>query len=420
MLCGNCGYDNLDDARYCAICGSASTEMPGEVRADAGTHPCPSCGFLNEDIASYCRSCGKKMKKRTSGKASKKTAPSMPPPETAEEAPSSQEPAVQEGELAVLFGLDAADAGEAAPAAEAGIAAEPGPGEVPQTAGIEAEIEAEAVPESGDEPEPETTPPSDDDRLVTNPEEMAELIAMAEAEAPLPGEEAVAELPSAEPAEPAAQIAEVIEEAPGTPISEPEAPASPRDGGMITDRDEMTRLTASAKSEEPAPLEPAELAATAEQVADPLETAAEVPEPEVPADADALSTYASTPHESVEAVFADEAASGDDDAEAASAEEMPELSSIFNALIKDLLDLDIEEKGGADAVDTPASVFPLPDPGQYVQPVSEPTKAPRLPSLPKLPTGLRFRDAAGYLVLAAAFLLSGLSIGLWVWYLFVS
>ena len=453
MLCSRCGYDNLDDARYCAICGNASTEpvkTPGEVRVDAGTLPCPSCGFLNEEMAAYCRSCGKKMKKRTSRKVSKKPVPSMPPPEIEEESPLSLEPSVQEAELAVLFGLDASNTGGTASTAEVEVAAEPRPDA--ETAQI-AEIEAEAAPTFDDEPKLETIPPPDDDRPITNPEEMARLAALIESEAPAPSgeaiaelppagpvepaaeevpempisesetptpsEEAVAELPSAEPIEPAAETAEKV---PETPIPEPEAPASSQGGGMIPD--EMARLIASIKSdkpEEPALLEPAE------RVAEPLETADEMPESEVPTDADAFSAYVSTPHESVEAVLVDEVedeaeetASGDDNAEAASIAAMAEVTSTLNSLIKDLLNVEIEEGGEADIVDMPSSVFPPPDPGQYTQPVSEAAKEPRLSSVPKLPIGLWFRDAVGYFVLVAAFLLSGLSIGLWVWYLFVS
>ena len=461
MLCGRCGYDNLDDARYCVICGNESTEAPGEAPVDAGTTPCPSCGFLNEEIAAYCRSCGKKMKKRARRKVAKKPVPDTPQPATAEESPLSLEPSVQDAELAVLFGLDASDAEGTAPVVEA---------------------ETEAAPKPDEESEPQTTPPADDGRLVTNPEEMARLVALIESETPAPAtgetaaelppvepaeptieaaeiaeaipepeaatpsdgggmitdpdemakliasiksEEPTAEPPAEEPAEPVTEAAEIAEEVPETPIPEPEA-ATPSDGGgMIADPDEMAKLIASIKSEEPAPLE------SAEPVAEPPETAEDVPVAEVPADADAFSTYVSTPHESVEAVLADEAGEGaedatdegGDDAEAASIAMMAEVTSTLNSLIKDLLDVEIEEGDGADIVDMPLSVFPPPNPGQHAQPAAEPASqpsAPRLRALSQLPIGLWFRDAVGYFVLVAAFLLSGLSIGLWVWYLFAS
>ena len=504
MLCGSCGYDNLDDARYCAICGNGFAEVAGEAHVDVGTLPCPSCGFLNEEIAVYCRSCGKKMKKRTRRKAEAKPVPTAPSPEAVEVEALSLEPSVQEAELAVLFGLESPEAGEAVPTAQADVEneAEPEPADEPtvlsppdddraitnpeEMARLTALIESEApapteevaAEPTSDEPvepigeppeaivetpvpEPEATAPSDDGGSITDPDEMAKLIASLkseEAALPEPIEaaelpEEVAETPVPEAATPPdgggaitdpdemakliasikseeetlpepIEVTELPEEVPETPVLETEAATPPDDGGAITDPDEMAKLIASIKSEEPVLHEPAEQTEQVDQIVEPVAVADEGPETEVPADTDEFSKYVSTPHESVEAVLVDESedavSESDDDAEAATIAAMAEVTSTLNSLIKDLLDVEIEEGDRADIVDAPSSVFPPPDPGQDVEEPAAPANVRRLPSLPKLPIGSWFRDAVGYFVLVAAFLLSGLSIGLWVWYLFVS
>ena len=59
MLCGGCGFLNIDGARFCAACG-----MQLQRRRDFGVGAalsgvcCQECGSLNKEDSAYCVSCG--------------------------------------------------------------------------------------------------------------------------------------------------------------------------------------------------------------------------------------------------------------------------------------------------------------------------------------------------------------------------
>ena len=520
MLCGRCGYTNLDDAHYCVICGSELVQDTVAAHVDVGTVACPSCDFLNEEIATYCRNCGKKMKRRRRKVATKPVAdgPSVEAEELLPVPLEPSAPSVQEEELAVLFGLGETEAagglaGELRqPLSAPGVVStasiddsDSSPpkfaeGEVPQspdaaTAG-EIALEFPSAGEIGSHempitPEdlllPESTQPKqltslsetphaqetfakteaeatssalpDGDVMVRDPDEMAKLIASIQSEEPAPAE-ASAETPEPDVVSPSAPdgdvmvrdpdemaklIASIQSEEP-TPAEasaetpEPEAASSalPDGDGMVRDQDEMAKLIASIQSEEPAPAEvlvetpepavassstpdgdgmvrdPDEMAKLIASIQSEEPTSAEALGDAVIAPSDENASYVSTPHESVEATIADDpegddsTGDSDDHREAANIAAMAEITTTLNSLIKDLLEVEINEEGGRDSVDEATeSDFPSPDPNQY----------PKKPA-PRRRSRIRMREAVTYLVVTSTFLLSGMSIGLWVWYLF--
>lgn len=61
MLCLECGFANVNDSNFCAMCGVTLTPTT-DRQVTHGTVPCASCSFLNEEVAEYCRACGGKIK----------------------------------------------------------------------------------------------------------------------------------------------------------------------------------------------------------------------------------------------------------------------------------------------------------------------------------------------------------------------
>ena len=49
MICGKCGVDNENDAKFCSKCGNSIDE---QIK-------CDSCGYLIKDTDAFCISCGK-------------------------------------------------------------------------------------------------------------------------------------------------------------------------------------------------------------------------------------------------------------------------------------------------------------------------------------------------------------------------
>ena len=236
ILCGRCGYTNLEDARYCVICGAKlEGELVPPLDPPVGDVPCSKCGSLNEAIAAHCRFCGKKMKA-----AGKKTLPEpigTPPAEVPAEHPQGEpvsrdfgelDQEVDPEEMRVLFGFD-----EESPQPDA--SSETVEEALPTMDDLEAELHElnEQTERSETEEEPEPEAPSllsDPGGMITDPDEMAKLIALIKADEPTPTE--------APPVAPS-----------------PELAASPSDpGGMITDPDEMAKLIASIKSDEAEPV----------------------------------------------------------------------------------------------------------------------------------------------------------------------
>lgn len=379
MLCGKCGYTNLQDASYCTICGS---KLDGEptLGEPVGSVPCPHCEKLNEPIAVHCRFCGKKMKsakkraakKRETTPEEKTVSPSEAIVPEQPDTPSEPESLEME-EMKVLLGLDAAE-------------------------------ENFVVPDASD------PPPTIEDLEA----EMDELDSMLSSLHDDENSDAVPEPES----EPSAEIAQ-------PPVTEPPVVASDP-GGMVTDPDEMAKLIASIKSEEPEPTPEPEPSAESEPEADSA-TSPEVepaPEPdadsvpETPAEENAdisdedLSGYPSTPHESV-AANPRELGEEDEEEEQPVAQEevtLPEasevagkaLSTSLDSMISELLEAEVKEPGEHDYVLHEESAFP-----------------PRTRAAYKKKNVINAKDLFFNLFVATTTLLCGFSVGLWLSYFFM-
>ena len=52
--CPECGYENTENAQYCAKCGQRLEHETEGIE-------CPECGYENRDNAKYCAKCGEKL-----------------------------------------------------------------------------------------------------------------------------------------------------------------------------------------------------------------------------------------------------------------------------------------------------------------------------------------------------------------------
>ncbi len=170
MICGRCGYTNLEDARFCVICGSKlEGESLSSLDPPVGDVPCPHCGEKNEAVAAHCRFCGKKMKAVGGEKSPEPTSV------TPEEVPAPDElsemkemnPEVDSEELRVLFGFD-----EEPPPTdtvlEATAEALPTESDIEESELVQTEAEAEPEPEAESNA---TSAPVDPDAAIADLDE---------------------------------------------------------------------------------------------------------------------------------------------------------------------------------------------------------------------------------------------------------
>lgn len=63
MICKNCGYENVKDAKFCENCGSKLEEIKPQVKEEKLTDAktCPKCGYENDIDAKFCEACGLKL-----------------------------------------------------------------------------------------------------------------------------------------------------------------------------------------------------------------------------------------------------------------------------------------------------------------------------------------------------------------------
>lgn len=63
MICKNCGYENVKDAKFCENCGSKLEEIKPQVKEEklTDTKTCPKCGYENDIDAKFCEACGLKL-----------------------------------------------------------------------------------------------------------------------------------------------------------------------------------------------------------------------------------------------------------------------------------------------------------------------------------------------------------------------
>ena len=63
MICKNCGYENVKDAKFCESCGSKLEEIKPQVKEEKLTDAktCPKCGYENDIDAKFCEACGLKL-----------------------------------------------------------------------------------------------------------------------------------------------------------------------------------------------------------------------------------------------------------------------------------------------------------------------------------------------------------------------
>jgi hypothetical protein len=160
MLCGKCGCTNLEDAKYCEVCGAKlEGDSAPPLDPPVGDVPCPHCGGLNEAIAEHCRFCGVKIEE-----ADGENAPE--PLEARQEAQAEFDVAgvVEADEMRVLFGT-----GEESTQAEEVPADAPPVEDEPPSMLNAAEEDTPAAP-AGEHDEttlPEPLPEADDVRVAT-------------------------------------------------------------------------------------------------------------------------------------------------------------------------------------------------------------------------------------------------------------